>query len=191
MTHIRVTLLSALLTTASGATVADDNNPIYLNAAMGTTSYDSNADNTFGLKAQAGYDLSTVAAFKALPERLKISAEGSYTIYGKESKDLPGNSELSTTLHGIGVGARLGYQLTSNTTVYGISGMELMRSEAKLEVNGKEVSSAKSDIKNNIYFGAGAQYVLDNFKGSDVAIAAEYKLVDNISFLSAGISFGY
>ena len=161
---------------------------LFASLHLGNTDYDSRGDGTTGFRARMG--LNVTSLIPQLPERFSAAAEAHYTLYGQETNEYQvffSKVEEKLTFSGMGLGGRLGFDATDKIRVYGNVGLERLAVDYDVEIDGESFSEEELDSSIELYYGFGARYTLDKTFG----LQAEYKSVDEVSFLSVGLSFDY
>lgn len=192
--HIVLSAAIATLAFTSSVSMAGSDKPsvntdmAYAAAYIGSTSYHGRGDDTIGIGASAGLDISSF--IKQLPEHVTLTLEGSYTLYGQETYEYDyGFAEVKekTTFDGMAIGTRIGYDLNEKIRLFAMTGLEYLQADYTIEINGEEAGSEDIGSSTDLYYGIGARYLLDK----EFGLIAQYKDVDEISFMSIGLSMNY
>lgn len=160
---------------------------LFASVHLGNTEYDG-GDGTTGFRGRMGLDLTSMV--KVPDERITLAAEVHYSLYGQETNEYEvffSKVEEKTSLSGIGLGGRVGFDVTDDIRVYGYTGFERLAAEYEVEIDGTSFSEEETDSSIELYYGFGARYKINEKFGAQ----AEYKSVDELSFMSIGVSFDY
>lgn len=188
--HIALSAAIATLALSSSTSLAGsiDTDMAYAAAYIGSTSYHGRGDDTMGIGASVGLDLSTFV--QQLPEHVSLTLEGSYTLYGQDTYEYDygfAEVEEKLTFDGISVGTRIGYDLNEKVRLFAMTGVEYLHADYTIEINGEHAGTEDVGSSTDLYYGFGARYKLDKQFG----IIGQFKDVDEISYMSIGVSMNY